>query len=150
MSAFTKLSRAPAFLVFLIAIHSVGCGEGGQTSRASGKATLGGKAIESGSILFVPIDDTPGGTAGATITAGSYSVPRGLVPGTYRVELRSPRPSTKLIPKPFSPPGEMIQAMEEAVAADFNDRSMLLITLNAGANTVDIEVLPRAADDGAD
>jgi hypothetical protein len=122
-----------------------GCGKSGAQSTVSGSVTLHGVAIESGSVLFAPIGDTPGGTAGTSIAAGSFAVDRGLVPGTYRVEVRAPRPSDTLIPKPFGAPGEMITASEEAVAEEFNDRSTLFITLNPGANTMSVDVSSRGA-----
>lgn len=125
----------------------IGCGGDGSKSTVSGRVTLNGAAIKSGSILFVPIDGTSGGTAGTDITTGSYAVDRGLVPGTYRVEVRAPRPSSKLIPKPFGAPGEMMAATEEAIAEEFNDHSTLVITLKPGTNNHSIALSPRAGDE---
>lgn len=146
----TSAAHWPACGVLLAVFLCIGCGGGGSKSSVSGRVTLNGAAIESGSMLFVPIDGTPGGTAGAAITAGSYAVPNGLVPGTYRVEVRAPRPSAKRIPKPFAAPGEMIAATEEAVAEEFNDRSTLVLALEPGPNTMSVDVTPRGVSKPAD
>lgn len=136
----------PACIVLLGISLLSGCGKGKSQSTVSGRVTLNGVPIESGSILFVPIDETPGGTSGTSIAAGSFAVDRGLVPGTYRVEVRAPRPSSTLIPKPFGAPGEMIAASEEAIAEEFNDHSTLFITLKPGANSINVDASPRGAN----
>ncbi len=134
------LLRAGLFTLLCV---GAGCGGTGASSAVSGRVVLEGAPLEDGSILFVPVDGTPGGAAGGPITAGAYQVPRGLVPGVYRVEVRRPRPSRRRIPKPFGAPGETIAGMEESLATECNDRSALQAALTAGANVADFDVRPR-------
>jgi len=93
--------------------------------------------------MFIPVEGTAGGIAGATVTNGAYAIVKGLRPGQYRVEIRQPRPSERRVPKPFGAPGEMIEGTEEGVDEAFNEKSTLRASLDRGVNNVDFRVMHR-------
>jgi hypothetical protein len=64
----------------------VGCGAPTDKHEVAGHVTLDGVAISTGSIRFVPSEET-GTSAGTTIEQGEYLIPgeKGLRVGKYRV-----------------------------------------------------------------
>ena len=83
----------------------VGCGSGTKLAGVVGTVALNGQPVESGVISFIPAQ--AGGdqvAVGTPIAKGTYELAaqRGLPPGTYRVEIRWPRPTGRTLP---SPPG---------------------------------------------
>jgi hypothetical protein len=96
-----------------------GCGPGNPLGRKaiSGKVTLDDKPLEQGTISFEPLAKK-GVSAGAVISAGSYSIAaeKGLPPGKYRVRINAsqggekaagtapPGPTTAAAPKSLIPP----------------------------------------------
>lgn len=107
-----------------------------------GEIKIDGQPLAQGSILWVPIDGNPGVTTGGTIDQGKYQLEGEASPiaGPYRVEIRAPRKTGKMVPKPLAPPGEMVESEEESIAAEFNSSSTLKIQLRPGENTHDFEV----------
>lgn len=106
-------SRWRALLVVMLAAVVVagglpGCGSkaNGPQRAIQGSVTLAGVPIEAGAIEFHLTGNGPKGLAGgAMIVAGRYSIPRahGLLPGTYRVIIRSPGEQV-----PMEPPRDTI------------------------------------------
>lgn len=121
----------------------IGCGCVESSASVSGSISLDGVELETGWIMFIPVEGTPGGIAGSSVEEGAYSIVGGLRPGKYRVEIRQPRPSKRAIPKPFGAPGETIEGTEEAIEEAFNENSTLRADLGKGANTVDFVVTHR-------
>jgi hypothetical protein len=123
---------------------SSGCGSGGPALHGvSGKVSLDGKPITQGSITFVPSAGTKGPSGGSSIENGKYQVPRdkGLVSGTYRVEIRSQRSTGKKTPAQSpSPPGTMMDEMKEAVPVEFNSASTLEVEIPAPKNQLDFDL----------
>jgi len=102
-----------------------------------------GHPVDRGSILFSPLE-AAGGTTGGQIVDGRYSVSRGLMPGTYRVEVRQPRPSSRMVAKPFGKPGETIPGVEENISSDANEESRLEVKVMVGKNVADFQLRARA------
>lgn len=127
----------------LVGVGLAGCGGGDPSARVSGSISVNGTPLMAATVMFVPIDGTAGGIAGATVTNGAYAITKGLRPGQYRVEIRQPRPSERRVPKPFGAPGEMIAGTEEGIDEAFNEKSTLRASLDRGANSVDFRVTHR-------
>lgn len=66
----------------------VGCLGDGRIDVA-GSVSVDGTPVEHGSIMFIPIEETPGPTAGALIRGGTYEIVPGKGPmaGKFRVEI---------------------------------------------------------------
>ena len=120
----------------------VGCGN---ENRVGGQVTLDGKPVARGSILFVPAKRGQGKAVAGKITDGSYRLSGDAAPkiGWYRVEIRSSRKTGKMVQKPYSPKGDMMEASEEAIAAKYNDNSALEFEMKPGENRVNWEVESR-------
>jgi hypothetical protein len=136
----TRLVVSGVTIVFLLST-GVGCG-GGSSPSIGGRVTVDGQPVQRGNILFVPRGAT-GGVTGGEIVDGRYAVSKGIAPGTYRVEVRQPRPSSRMVPKPFGMPGETVPGLEEGIAADANEESGLEVTVTSGANAADFNVRSR-------
>lgn len=118
-----------------------GCTGGSTGGRfpVSGKVTVAGQPLKSGTIEF----STEGGErGGASIMDGAYSVPgtSGLMPGTYTVRVTSVSSST---PAPEMP-GES-KAIEknnkETIPAEFNTKSKLTYEAGSGKpKTFDVAI----------
>jgi hypothetical protein len=69
-----------------------GCGPSSDLLEVSGKVTLDGVALNSGSIRCTSVGSDKLVASGAMIVAGEFVIPQetGLSPGTYRVEISSP------------------------------------------------------------
>ena len=139
-SVIPKRGMAPIALVLLLA----GCGgDGANRGSVSGKVTLNGAALESGSISFVPIEGTQSPSSGATIANGSYEIPRdkGPMVGKYQVVITSSRKTGKKIAAGSpAPAGTMIEEVVEAVPAIYNVKSTLRGEVKPGSNTFDYEL----------
>lgn len=127
-------------VVLLIA----GCGSK-ETNRGAiqGEATLDGRPIKQGSIVFTPAEGVQGTVTGAQIVDGRYrlAAEHGPAIGHNHVEINSPRATGKMVPKPFGARGDaMVQEMVEAVAPRFNSASTLKIEVKPGDNTADFAV----------
>jgi hypothetical protein len=112
----------------------------------SGKVTLDGQPVETGSISFVPIEGTQSPTAGAEIIDGEYEIPQAGGPklGVFRVEIRSQRKTGKKIPA-GSPaqPGTMVDETVEAIPRQYNKQSKLRAELKPGSNPLDYELTSK-------
>ena len=136
----------PIFVACLgLAIVS-GCAERDtQHGHVRGLVSIDGVPLAQGSILWIPVDGNLGTTTGGTIADGHYELrgDEGPAVGWNRIEIRSPRKSGRMIPKPLAPPGEMVEADEEGVAKRFNTSSRLRVHVPQGKSTHDFEVESR-------
>jgi hypothetical protein len=135
------------FLILAIAalalISAPGCSPDGRRVAVSGTITLDGEPLESGSILFVPIEGTMSPSAGSDIVEGDYDVARARGPkaGIFRVEIRSQRKSGRKVQAP--PPaakGVLAEEWIEAVPARYNRESTLRIELQSGDNPLNFDL----------
>jgi hypothetical protein len=111
-------------LAMLVAVG--GCGESDEFARVrvSGRVTLAGEPLPSGTISFVPLQAGP--SARGEIAEGAYDIPRSAGPaaGPYRVEVYSVRPTGRKIVDGDNP-GRMIEETRNAVAEGYNLKSRL-------------------------
>lgn len=124
-------------------VAAAGCGGGGPDRGAvRGEVKLDGQPLEQGSILFVPGENTKGVVTGGQIEKGRYrlSGDDGPAVGWNRVEIRAVKKTGKMVPKPLSPPGQMVEQEVEAIPARFNSASTLKVEIKAGENTYDFQV----------
>jgi hypothetical protein len=125
--------RAGGVLAALLAL--AGCG-GGKTAQVNGTVKVDGKPVESGAIMFVPVDGKTS-TAGGEIKDGRYSV---QVPvGAMKVSISAPKVvgKKKVYPTPNSP--EM-PVTKEALPARYNEQTELRLDVKPGTNPKDFDL----------
>ena len=105
-----------------------------------GTVLLDGDPLPEGRIRFVPVEGTPGPDAGAVIDEGKYRVTKGLTAGKYRIEILGPKESTRRKEQDPITPNELIPAAIESVPPEFNVKSQLIRTVEAGSNTLDFDL----------
>lgn len=134
--------RVAVFLV--LAASLTGCGGNPTASHnpIKGEVKLDGQPMESGSIMFRPVNEGKGQAVSAPIVAGRYEVGTadGPAVGPHRVEIRGTRKSGKMIQKALAPKGELIEEQVEAVSPKFNTQSELMADVKAGENVANYEV----------
>ena len=133
-----------ALAILTALLCTAGCGDKNR-GTVRGRVTLDGEPVAQGSIIFIPGQQGQGKPTGGPITDGMYHLAGDAAPavGLNRVEIRANRKSGRMIPKPFSPPGEMMEVPEEAVAAKYNDESTLEFEVKPGNNEANWEVESR-------
>lgn len=127
--------------VLLAGLLAAGCG-GGSAGEVSGTVTVDGQTpAEGSSITFVPTGG-PATGGGDVVKGGRYSVK--LTAGTYKVEIRVPRPKGKM-PKaapdagPGGGPGGPAN-IEESLPEKYHDKSELTFDVKPGKNEKNWEV----------
>lgn len=115
-----------------------GCGK--SEPSVVGTVFLDGDPLPSGRIRFVPVEGTPGPDAGAVIEEGEYSVTRGLTAGQYRVEIHGNKESILRKERDPLTPTLLIPAEDEAIPPEYNVKSQLIRTVQAGSNTLDFDL----------
>jgi hypothetical protein len=130
--------RAIVFVAVCVCPVLGGCG--GSASSVSGEISYAGKPIENGSIRFFPTQGTEGAGAIAAITDGKYSVDadRGLIAGSYMVQVTAMQKTGRVIrPKEVMPGDDPSPQQEELqiIPAQYNTTSSLGVDLQPGENT---------------
>jgi hypothetical protein len=129
-----RAGRAAALLLALAAL--AGCGGDGE-GAVSGTVTVDSQTpAEGSSITFMPAGGKSSG-GGAVIKDGKYAVR--LPAGSYKVEIRVPRPLGKAPKKPQGEgPGREGRGgpanIEESLPAKFNDKTELTFDVKPGKN----------------
>jgi hypothetical protein len=119
----------------LLVAFLAGC-EDGKTALVTGAVEVDGKPVESGTLMFVPVDgQTP--TAGGPIKDGHYSVRVPIT--TMKVSISVPRVigRKKIYDTPNSP--EMPITVE-ALPARYNEQTELKIEVKPGTNAQDFRL----------
>jgi hypothetical protein len=100
-------------------------------SSVHGKVTLDGEPVAAGNISFLPTAGS-GRKAAAAIEQGVYALaPSDKLPaGTYRVEIRWPKPTGRKISS--ADPGTQADETREAVPAKYNSESKLTVEIRSG------------------
>ena len=124
----------------LLLLVSIGCG-GSNRAAVTGQVTLNGRAVEDGTISFIPAAGTTGSPAWGEIKAGNYSIPakNGPAIGTNRVEIRWTLKTGRMLPA--VPPSPAREEVVEAIPTRYNSKSELKAELNPGKNTVDFQLI---------
>jgi hypothetical protein len=128
----------------LALVFVFGCGV--QKASITGRITLDGAPLETGSIAFLPVDGTESPSAGAVISKGEYEVPRdkGPKPGHFRVEIKSQRATGKQIPAGSPhPPGTMVDEVVEVIPENYNKASTLRFEVKSGANPANFDLTTK-------
>ena len=145
---FGKASRlvTAAFLVTALLLLG-GCGSPSDRLEVTGKVTLNGVPLESGSIRFTSAGAEKLAASGAMIQNGEFVIPqeKGLPPGTYLVEISSPDTSAPLVVYPTAP-GEpaLPPTAPERIPAQYNSKSKQTIQVTAdGENHFEFPINTR-------
>lgn len=142
----SQFKRLGVFACLAIAAVSSGCGGSNSNQGiATGKVTIDGQPITRGSILFTPIDGAMGSVVGGPISNGCYELKgkAGPAVGWNRVEIHAMRKTGKMVQKPYSPQGVMVEDEEEAVPASYNTESTLKTEIKPGPNTANFEIVSK-------
>jgi hypothetical protein len=134
--------------VFLfLSVSLAGCGDNSNSGHnpIKGEVKLNGQPMESGTIMFRPIEGGKGQAVSGTIKAGHYEIAsaEGPAVGPHHVEVRGVRKTGKMIQKPLAPKGELVEEEAESVSERFNSRSDLKADIKAGDNVANFDVKSR-------
>lgn len=97
-----------------------------------GTVRVDGRPLGRGFVTFVPVSATAPGKKTAPIRGGQYALERGLTAGRYKVEIRAPRTSGS--------------TTVETLPAYFNAKTLVVVELTRGENTVDFVLSVEPAD----
>jgi hypothetical protein len=140
MKSFSRLLASAA--VFAVLLTVPGCGgsdDGPVRYEVTGNVTLGGKALPSGTIQFVP-QGPPEIGGGATIENGLYTISedQGLPEGEYLVRISSAGSETAAAEEV---PGEAPPPAKDLIPAEYNVNSDKKIKVTAdGENKFDFAI----------
>jgi hypothetical protein len=123
-----------SLLIAAIALTFAGCGS--PTGDLHGTVTLNGQPVADGVISFQPEKETRAPSVGGRIVDGEYDV-QGLVPGMYRVEVRSWATTSKTVNGPFGPTQERINIIPKRY---WGETTQLHLEVRPGANAGDFEL----------
>jgi hypothetical protein len=110
----------------------------------AGTVTFQGQPLAEGIIEFLPSDPNQRLSTRTLVSKGKYQVPReqGVPPGTYRVLISSPDPSSQDTGEQLGPPGmKMPPPAKERIPARYNRQSRVTVDVqDGGANTFDFRI----------
>jgi hypothetical protein len=144
MLFFKRLTSGRTFGWFVLAATltatAMGCEKSLSLERAlvTGQVSYQGVPVKEGTIRFVPVKETQGPAAGASIVDGSYTVKAsGGVPcGTHRVEIIGVR-TRSAGSGPWSPTTEMFGGRkQEYIPEQYNRKSTLEVKIDGGSQIV--------------
>ena len=117
---------------------ALGCANDDRSS-VSGTVTLGGKNLDQGNIMFVPVVREKGSQVSAMIKDGVYQIPKegGLLPGKYRVAISAPDGKT---PDPEAAPDAL-----PGPTGNFSSKDRIPPKFNL-ESTLEVEVLKGQAN----
>ena len=135
---------------FVLCIGFLGCGggpayDGPERASVSGKVTLDGAPVESGSITFIP-EDSASRTISAPIGGGAYLLSEGHGPnlGAYKVSISVPKKTETSAADETNRPDEndpdayrRRKEPEETLPAKYNSETELKVDVQSGDNTFD-------------
>jgi hypothetical protein len=120
-----------AVMLLSLAI-TTGCGGEKRPQRFAldGTVTLDGKPLTDGNIRFLPAAGTDRAMVGAQIGEGRFVIPaeKGVVPGTYRVEIGASRKTGRKVPG-LSP--QPMDEFEQFLPERYNVQSTLTAEVTA-------------------
>jgi hypothetical protein len=131
-----------SLLLIGTSIVLAGCGPHSDRLAVSGKVTLNGEPLDGGSIQFTSLGQKKM-NGGAMVNGGSYSIAqdKGLLPGTYHVEINAPDNAAKPIVYRSSPDSLGVVTQPERVPAEYNVNSKKTIEVKPdGDNHFDFDI----------
>lgn len=128
-------------------VAMLGCGPASSRVEVLGDVTFEGKPLDEGTIVFVPLDSTPGPSAGASILQGKYQVPQtgGLLRNArYRVEITALAKTGRMIPSAMREGTPRYELAENFIPEQYNLRSNLTVATidNPGPQRFDFDLVP--------
>ncbi len=144
-----------AAVMFAAAIAAIAAGCGGGDGRppqvpVAGTVTVDGAPLPAGTVVFVPIEGTPGPRVSGAIAAGEYAIPAavGPVAGVYRVEIVATAPDgpagdAELSPAELAALRKAPPPRTKPLPAVYNTRSELRAAVTADANRFDFALTRR-------
>lgn len=124
---------ATGLLIGLMATWT-GCGQA--LVSAEGMVTVDGERVDTGQVIFEPADGK-GPVGAASIENGTYKLagPIKVLPGRKIVRIMGTRKTGRKVESgPPSPPGTMVDEMQDCVPPIYNEKSTLTCELVAGNN----------------
>ena len=117
----------------LLASATAGCNSSSR-QRIEGTVKNDGTPLADGLISFLPQAGTAGPTAGSQVTQGAYSIDRakGLLPGSYRVEISGWRKTGAKKKDMF---GREVDETEQIIPSRYNKESKLTADVAKGQST---------------
>jgi len=119
-----------------ILLLTAGCGDKTPGVHSWGNVSYQGESIETGEIVFTPIEGTPGPSTGGPIANGSYDIAKQVGPyagGKYRVEITAyGRPRTYNPNVSFE--GVSVTVPVQLLPAKYNRSSTLDVEISGSAN----------------
>ncbi len=114
----------------------IGCGPRSDRLPVTGKVTLDGMPLDSGSIRFTSLGDQKLLVSGALIQDGRYNIPekKGLRPGAYRVQINSPDLKAPPVMVPATPSGPSFPVPPERIPAEYNVDSKQTVEVTAAGD----------------
>jgi hypothetical protein len=140
ISEATLRARCRLAILLLGCTVLAGCGSSGRVT-ATGMVTFDGQPVETGTIVFQPLDQAAAAPQGAPINAGRYTVE--CPPGRHRVQIRGTRPvDESRVPRTMPRLGTA-PVREDYIPAAYNSASMLEVEVVAGGrNVFDFKLTP--------
>ncbi|MBI1321728.1 hypothetical protein GC170_00870 [bacterium] len=142
-----RLSSVHSMACLIVVIAGCGGGDGLDRQPVSGTVTFDGAPLKEGQIQFFPAANAKDAIAtGATITGGSYSIPRdiGPIPGTYSVQITASGGEQAPPEGSDGMPGTGPKHDKELLPAKYNAKTTLTAEVKAGAtNTIDFPLTSK-------
>jgi hypothetical protein len=117
----------------LVLLLCVGCGARPATIGVQGDVSYEGRALDRGTIDFMPIDNTPGPSAVAPIANGRYAIePKwGLMPdGVYQVRIAAFRKTGRKERNRVDRAGPPVEIEEDFIPPIYNSQSILRVRVS--------------------
>jgi hypothetical protein len=124
-----------AQLVCLSCLLFPGCGKSSDKLEVSGEVSLDGEPLDTGSITLTSLEGKKTST-GAMIRDGKFEVPqeKGLLPGSYHVDISSADSKGPPVIVQGSPGGPGISVARERIPAEYNTNSKQSINVAKGGD----------------
>ncbi len=128
------IKLASASMISLACLLLCGCGDDAKTGTVSGTVTVNGEIPMDGSSINFVSSDGKSPSAGDTLKQGKYSTTVSI--GSFKVEIRVPRPQSPAKPSPKGEgPGPGAGGfIEESLPAEYNDKTTLTLEVKPGSN----------------
>jgi hypothetical protein len=110
-----------------------GCNSDLRSVGLQGEVSYNGRAVERGTIDFLPIDGTVGPSAGAPIDGGRYEIPNKgglLADGTYQVRIVGLRRTGRTEYNRLAPGGKPVELEENFIPPAYNVDSTLKLRIS--------------------
>lgn len=140
ISEATSRERYWLAILFMGCTVLAGCGVSGRVT-ANGMVTFDGLPVETGTIVFQPLDRASASPQGTPINAGRYTIE--CPPGRHRVQIRGTRPvDESRVPRTMPRLGTAL-VREDYIPAPYNTASKLEVEVVAGGrNVFDFKLTP--------